>query len=131
MKKRSVRQWITLCFSVILVLSVAVTAAWNYYYTYSRSVEESRKAAECCAGIVRYSLNWWNVDVLSHTSDDELYRSERSTMRTLCQSFDFDYLYVYTVDPKAETRRFLFCVATDDDKEAVILRERYLGAISD
>ncbi len=131
MKKRSVRQWITLCFSVILVLSVAVTAAWNYYYTYSRSVEESRKAAECCAGIVRYSLNWWNVDVLSHTSDDEQYRSERSTMRTLCQSFDFDYLYVYTVDPEAETRRFLFCVATDDDKEAVILRERYLGAISD
>ncbi|MBQ3708123.1 MAG: SpoIIE family protein phosphatase [Clostridia bacterium] len=131
MKKRSIRQWITLCFSVILGLSVAVTAAWNYYHTYSRSVEESRKAAECCASLVRYSLDSWDIDALMHASDDEQYRQERSTLRALSRSFDFEYLYIYTVDPETEVRHFLFCVASDDDKENVVLRERYLGAVAD
>nr|MCR4905831.1 HAMP domain-containing protein [Clostridiales bacterium] len=131
MNKRSIRRWITLCFSVILALSVAVTAAWNYYHVYSHIIEESRNAAESCADIVRYSLDYWNIDELLCASDDEQYRNERSTIRTICQSFDFVYVYVYTIDPETEERRFLFCVAGDDGDEAVVLRERYLGAVSD
>ena len=131
MNNRSIRKWIRLCFTVVLILSITVTAAWNYYHTYSHIVEESRSAAECCAEIVRHSLDWWNIDILSHTEDDEQYRSERSTIRTLCQSFGFEYMYVFTIDPETEERHFLFCVARDDEKEAVVLEERYLGAVSD
>jgi len=131
MNKRSIRRWITLCFTVILILSLAVTAAWNYYHTYSHILEESRDAAESCASLVRYSLDSWDIDALMHASDDEQYRQERSTLRALSRSFDFEYLYIYTVDPETEVRHFLFCVASDDDKENVVLRERYLGAVAD
>ena len=91
MNKRSIRRWITLCFSVILILSLAVTAAWNYYHTYSHIIDESRGAAESCASLVRYSLDSWDIDVLSHAPDEQ-YRQDRSTLRALCQSFDFEYL---------------------------------------
>ena len=133
MKKESIGKRITRCFIVILLLSLASTGAWNYYHTYTQNVRESRREAERCAEIVRLSLDRAELDMeaLLSAEADERYRSERDSLRTLCRTFDLDYLYIYTVDPSAGERRFLFCVGGDDDKDAVVLRERYLGAVSD
>ena len=120
MKKKSINHWITLWFIVILGISVAVTAVQNYFATRSEMTAQSKQLVERCASIVSYLLDKWDLDTVSDPSDPERYNEARGILRNLCQSFGLDYLDIYTIDPEARTRVYLFCIAdTDEDDERI------------
>lgn len=120
MKKDSINHWIMLWFTAILGVSVAVTAVQSYFAIRSEMTAQSGQLMEKCAGIVSDLLDRWDLDTVSDPSDPERYNAARSILRNICRTFGLDYLEIYTIAPRTETRDFLFCVAnTDEDDERV------------
>ena len=52
MKKNSIPHWIILCFTAVLILSVAASAAANYYENTNDIMDDNEKMAETCAYVV-------------------------------------------------------------------------------
>lgn len=130
MKNRSIKRWITLIFTLILLLSLAISAGWSYYWTYRSSIESMERREGTCAQIMMLLLDEWNLDDLSDSGNTELYERARAMARSLCQYFQLDYLYVYSIDPETNLRHYILCVADDDEADRVIQKERYFGAVS-
>ena len=131
MKKKSIKQWSTLWFTVILLLALAVSAGWNYYWTERSAIEQADQHAETCGETISQMLDEWNLDELSQSNKTKLYQKARETLRRICQRYHHDYLYVFTIDPRTNARHYILCVADDDESDQIVLDERNLGSISD
>ena len=131
MKRMSVTKRLTLSFAILLVISLSVAAGLNYYKTNNATLRRDMALAESCAYIVGHTLDECGLDTLSSGADPELYSFVRRSLRILCKSFAMDYLYVYYIDPETALRTFVFCVASDDEQDLLVQKERFLWAVSD
>ena len=131
MRKRSIRQWVTLWFTAILLLSLVATAGWNYYWTNRAALEVLENRAGTCSQIIGMLLEEWKLEDLSADGESQLYLRARAMMRSLCQFYRLDYIYVYQIDPETNFRHFILCVAGDEKADQLVLKERNFGAISE
>ncbi len=115
-----------------LLLLAAVIIAWfSFGDSYDDAVRNSEHSLNGCAGIIRYILNRETLEVLTDPSKEEEYEHIRNLMRLLSKDFEFDYLYVYTVDPDTKVREYVICVASDDEKDKSVSEVRGRGSKSD
>ena len=72
MKKNSIPHWIILCFTAVLILSVAASAAVNYYENANDIMDDYGKLAETCAYVASnlFIYQWYN-DGVSHLVQDQ------------------------------------------------------------
>ena len=118
-----------LSFTLLLLLSVIASAVVDYFHASENIQDQDERLAECCSEIVTNLLDSWDIHTV--VSTDDLYWNRRDSLRNLCREFNMEYLYIYTIDRETQVRRYLFCVASDEQKEIVVQRERSLGAIAD
>ena len=130
-KRKSIRQWITLCFTLTFVFSLLAMSAMNYRETSSNNVKQSTEWAESCMDITWYLLDQWGVDTIYDPQIDPSYWIRRDMLYALCKNFSMDYLYVYTIDPETYVRTYLFCVGGTVEKDNDVVDTRCYGAVSD
>ena len=130
-KRKSIRQWITLCFTLTFVFSLLAMSAMNYRETSSNNVKQSTEWAESCMDITWYLLDQWGVDTIYDPQIDPSYWIRRDMLYALCKNFSMDYLYVYTIDPETHVRTYLFCVGGTVEKDNDVVDTRCYGAVSD
>lgn len=129
--KRTIRNWIIFIFSLLLLISAAVIAWFSYGDAYGDAFRNSEESLNGCAGVVRYILDQETLEVLTDPSKEEDYVYIRNLMRRLSKTFNFEHLYVYTVDSETKVRKYVICVASDDEADKTISEVRGLGAESD
>ena len=72
MRKRSIKQWVTLCFTVFLLLSMIASAGWNYFWTTHAALEAAENQAGTCSRIIGMLLEEWKLKDLSADQDSDL-----------------------------------------------------------
>ncbi len=130
MKKNSIRRWIILCFTAVLILSVAASGMVNYYKNTYDAMEGYRRQSESCAYVASnlFVYQWNNDEVLS-TTESEAYTDAAFSLRGLCKTFNLVSLSLYRVDPSVPARYYYFYVAPDREKYLKLQEEHALRTI--
>ena len=109
MKKNSIPHWIILCFTAVLILSVAASAAVNYYENANDIMDDYGKLAETCAYVASnlFIYQWYNDGVLDSVESDA-YTDAANTLRGLCKTYKLVTLSLYRVDLSVPARYYFF-----------------------
>ncbi|MCR4875910.1 MAG: HAMP domain-containing protein, partial [Clostridiales bacterium] len=129
-KRKSVRRWITLCFTLTFFFSLLAMSVMNYMETSAKNVQQSSEWAKSCVDITRYLLDQWEIDTVYDLEYDTSYWIRRDMLYALCKNFSMDYLYVYTIDPETQVRTYIFCVGGTPEKDNDVAVSRSYGAVS-
>ena len=114
MKKNTIKRWILLSFTAILLLSVTTSAVINYHEAYNGAMWESEDKAQILAGIVRQLLRHdWKLDELSCSAEDADNKEARKVFSSLCRRFGLDYLSIYRIDPDPPYRTYCIYVSSE------------------
>ena len=112
--KKSLSRRITVYFLIILILTVVVSAAWNYYSTRQFILDMERTQAEDCAMIISGLLENYRAGNETQNSDMKDDQSIRSAVRDHLIDYGMNAMYIYTRDKQDQQRRMLLAVAEDD-----------------
>jgi serine phosphatase RsbU (regulator of sigma subunit)/anti-sigma regulatory factor (Ser/Thr protein kinase) len=121
--KKSLNRRITVYFLIILILTVAVSAVWNYYSTRESILDMEKSQAEGCTQTVSNMLQHYETAALHGAHDTEEYRYIRNAIRNFCMGFGQDALHLYTVDTAAKRRNVLLAVASDKELDSILEQE--------
>ena len=125
--KKSVNRWITLCFTVILVLTMLISVGWNLYSTREAILDQEEASVRSCADLVAGMLDYYGMEVLFSHSDESLYRQLRYTTRAFCKGFQQNCLILYTVNPKTHVAGSFLSVAADDETDQLLMEGKDPG----
>ena len=130
MKKNSIRHWIILCFNAVLILSVAASAAANYFENSHDIMEDYGRLAETCAYVASnlFVYQWDNDEVLGSTGT-EAYTDAANSLRGLCKTYKLDTLSICRVDPSVPARYYYFYVSPILEENQKFQREYALRTI--
>ena len=124
MKKTSIKRWITRCFGIIFILSMALSAAANLHQAYLNTIHTNADLSEACAENVTNLLNHqWGLEELRSDADSAIYQETRKVLRDVCRSYHMEYLYIYSIDHAESDRYYYACVSSDADKDELALQE--------
>ena len=125
---RTLRRWLALSFAVVLAVSVAATCLWSWYDFRKSSLDDRKTRAMDCAALTEQNLLQSGFGS-SYTGFGASYAFDRVTMRKLCQIFEMDYLYVFTVAEDRQSITYLVCVASDDEADKNVQEIRAPGTV--
>ena len=130
MKKNSIPHWIILCFTAVLILSVAASAAVNYYENANDIMDDYGKLAETCAYVASnlFVYQWNNEEVLG-SAGTEAYTDATNTLRGLCKTYKLVTLSLYRVDLSVPSRYYYFYVSPILEENEKLQQEYALRTI--
>ena len=127
MKKNTIKRWILLSFTGILLLSVAMSAVVNYQEAYNGAMWESEDKAQILSDIVRQLLKHdWKLDELSRSAEDADNEEARQVFSSLCKRFRLDYLSIYRIDPEPPYREYYIYVSSESRENSRLQRSAAL-----
>lgn len=130
MKKNSIRRWIILCFTAVLTLSVAASAAANYFENSNDIMEDYGRLAETCAYVASNLFVYqWNNDEVLGSVGTKAYNDAANSLRGLCKTYKLDSLSIYRVDPSVPARYYYFYVSPVLEENQELQREYALRTI--
>ena len=129
--KTSLNRRLTVWILVILLLTEAVSLAWNLYSTRRSILDMEERQVEGCAQIIASMLGHYGLKALQGDRDTREYSVIRYTVRSLCRGFSQTRTTMYTVDPQTGERRVLLAVAADPDLDAALAQADYSKADSE
>ncbi len=118
--KMTLNRRIMVYFLIILVLTVAVSAVWNYYSTRQSILDMERTQAEGCSQTVYNMLKHHGTAALYGDRDSETYIYLRNAIRNFSTGFSQDALYLYTVDASGQKRNVILAVAGDKSLDSAM-----------
>ena len=118
--KMTLNRRIMVYFLIILVLTVAVSAVWNYYSTRQSILDMERTQAEGCSQTVYNMLKHHGTAALYGDRDSETYIYLRNAIRNFSTGFGQDALYLYTVDASGQKRNVILAVAGDKSLDSAM-----------
>lgn len=135
MKKRgkntSVNTWLSFCCFAILMITVIVSACWNYFSTKLAIIDREEASAKNCANIVSNTLNHYGLDTLKNHAHSNLYDDIRNAIRGYCQGFNQKVLVIYSVDPETHELENVLNVAADKSSDHIFKEEKSFLDIRD
>jgi len=114
--KNSLSRRITVYFLILLTLTVAVSAAWNYYSTRQSILDMEKTQAEGCAVIISGLLEHYGSNVLNQSRDTRDYRYVRAAIRNHLIGFGMDAMYIYRLDEETNRRSMLLGVSAEEEE---------------
>ncbi|MCH5210844.1 MAG: SpoIIE family protein phosphatase [Oscillospiraceae bacterium] len=124
MKHSIFKQTITVFVTAIL-LAVMTAGAISLVYDARRIGLQSARYARGGASVAAQVIE--SVDFSKLQSSDELYTKTRKMLRSICRSFELEYLYLYIPNQSEQNVRFIMTVAFDDEKDKIVSEERGLN----
>ena len=118
--KRSLNRWLTLTFAVILIVTLVISAVWNYYSTRQAILDREETSARNCASIVSSVLDHYGLETLLNPKDENIYRHVRNSIRSFCRGFSQNSLIIVTVHPETRTGAVVLAVAADDELDEIL-----------
>lgn len=122
--KKSLNRRITEYFLIILALTIAVSAVWNYYSTRQSILDMEKSQTEGCTKTVSSMLVHQGTAALYEDHKAEPYIYIRNAIRNFCTGFGQDELYLYTVDTAAKKRNVLMAVASDEEENRFLADDK-------
>ena len=130
-KNTSVNTWLSFCCFVILMITVIVSACWNYFSTKLAIIDREEASAKNCANIVSNTLNRYGLDTLTNHSHSKLSDDLRNAIRGYCQGFNQKVLVIYSVDSETYELETVLDVAANESFDHIFKEERTLLNIRD
>lgn len=130
MKKNSISHWIILSFTAVLILSVAASAATNFYENANDIMGDYGELAETCAYVAsNLFIYQWNYDEVLGSTGSDAYTDAANSLRGLCKTYKLDTLSLYRVEPSVPTRYYYFYVAPGLEENQMLQYEYALRTI--
>lgn len=127
--KHSIFKQISTVFVIAILIATIVSGVFSFMYSFRTSVTRGARYARTGALSAAQVIESIDYDKLKESDTSELYVKTRKELRSICQSFELEYLYLYEVEPGEESIRFIITVASDDEKDEDIIVERGLGVV--
>ena len=122
--KKSVNRWITLCFAVMLILTLLVSAGWNLYSTRQSILTREEASARSCVSIVTGMLDHYGTDAVFNDLDEALFNQLWNSVRAFCEGFQQNRMILYRIDLDTHgTARYLEVISDDPESQVVIYGE--------
>ena len=128
MKHSIFKQTIAVFFAAILLAAI-VSGIFSFAYNSVMTSRGSSNYAQASASSAAHLVESIDFDELKKSDTSELYIRTRRMLRNICEGFELEYLYMYEANPSEENIRFIMTVASDDEKDALVARERGLGTV--
>lgn len=130
MKKNSIQDRVVRYFVLTIAFIVLFLTCLSFYENYEDRLYRSTEKAVTCSRIVTDILRNQDLGTLISITNSEKYQNIRRILRSVCKSFKFDYLYIYSIDEASLRRRRFFNVALDEETDGVINKEHIPGDLS-
>ena len=115
---KSISLWLTLWFLAVLLLTLLVSAGWNYYSTRQAILDREETSVRYCADIIKGMIDHYGLEALDSRTHPESAAQLRHPIREYCESFEQDLLFILAVDPETEEVTTLVSVAAGDEADA-------------
>ena len=127
--KHSIFKQIITVFVIAILIATIVSGVFSFMYSFRSAVARGARYARTGALSAAQVIESIDYDKLKGSDTSELYVKTRKELRSICQSFELEYLYLYEVEPDEESIRFIMTVATEDEKDEDIIVSRGLGVV--
>ncbi|MGX8728039.1 MAG: SpoIIE family protein phosphatase [Lachnospiraceae bacterium] len=125
-RKRSIQGRIISLF-ILSLIGVALISGWMIYRNeFGRAAHYTKDKAIRSIELARMLLD--DMESLEN-ADRESYLYTRSMLRSICDYFGIEYMYVVQKGEKPDTVRFVFCVASDEKEDTEVRATRRYGTI--
>ena len=131
MKKTTIQRRVARYFILMIAFIVLILSVLDFYENYLTRLDRGMEHVSTCSEIVENILGNHNLNEIERPQNIESYQNVRRVLRSLCKSFKFDYLYIYSIDSDTLRRRRLFNVAFDDETDSLIQKEHVPGGLSE
>ena len=128
MKHSIFRQTIGVFVATILLASITAGVI-SLVYDARRIGLQNARYARGGASVAAQVIENVDFDKLQSSDTDELYTKTRNVLRSICQSLELEYLYLYIPNQDEQNIRFIMTVASDDEKDKTVGAERGLGIV--
>ena len=92
MKSNSIKHWIVLCFTAILLFATVASAAAKFHEAYSSAIRYGEERATICAANVSHlMLHQWDMDAIFCSDDNEEYFEAQKVLRGLCKIYELAF----------------------------------------
>lgn len=125
-KYGSIQMTIIQLFLIVLLLVTLVSGIFNYRLQYDRIVKETENKAFNGMELSLIALQGTDY---SHYITPGVYASSRIMLRSICQKFEMRYLSIWIYDNESRKDFFVFAVASSDEEDAQVRRERAYGTL--
>ncbi|MBO7673416.1 MAG: SpoIIE family protein phosphatase [Atopobiaceae bacterium] len=107
--------------SVALGIALTVAVVASLRFNEEKALDEGYKRTHMVASAVNALFDATDLPAVAHDPHSSEFASARSDLRGICKEFEMDYVYLYQLDTKAELRRYLMAVASDDESDELIV----------
>lgn len=128
MKHSIFKQTIVVFVTAILLASVTAGAI-SLVYDARRIGLQSAQRARSGASVAARVIESIDFDALKSSDTDALYINTRDVLRSICRSFELEYLYLYVPNRDEQNIRFIMTVSSDDEKDKTVAVDRGLNVV--
>ncbi|MCH5211242.1 MAG: SpoIIE family protein phosphatase [Oscillospiraceae bacterium] len=128
MKHSIFKQTIVVFVTAILLASITAGAI-SLVYDARRIGLQSARYARGGASVAAQVIESVDFDKLQSSDTSELYTKTRDVLRSICRSLELEYLYLYIPNQDEQNIRFIMTVASDDENDKTVDRERGLNVV--
>lgn len=129
--KHSIFKKIVVVFFVAMLLAMVISGVISFLYNSEKTVYRSSRYAQSGALAAAQVIESVDLDKLKESDTSDLYVKTRDEFRNICQSLDLEYLYLYEIASDGKNIIYVMTVASDDEKDEIVAKERGLGTIVD
>ena len=134
--KRKHRKHSVLTFIVIVfIVSAIFTFVFCLYVGLARKMieikEEYSDKARTVASIINdiYNAKTDNKTLTSSADYPPLSERQKKVLSSLCRNFDFQYLYLFSLDEEKSEYTYIFVVSSDDELNKLVEEKRPYGTV--
>jgi sigma-B regulation protein RsbU (phosphoserine phosphatase) len=128
-KKHSIFKQSILVFCIAIILALITAGIFSYIYKVEQVRLDSAKKTKSGASAAIQVIESVGFDKLQKSDTSRGYTETRKVLRSICQSFDLEYLYIYVPNPDENNIRYIMTVASDDEEDKIVATERGLGVV--
>ncbi len=127
--KHSIFKHTIAVFCVVIVVAAAAATVGGYLYNSGNTANRAEYYALTGSATAISVMSNMDYDEFSKSDKTELYADIRNELKSICDAFMLEYLYVYEIIPESDSIRYITCVSSDDEKNELVSRERGFGKI--
>ena len=113
---------------VLFILAVIVSGTLNCIENIQRTRRFTRQLTESASKVATETFERSDINALLDNPDSEEYRKAVKTLRWICQTNHFEYMYIYIPNFDENKVTFVMTVADDDSENENVLKVRSAGA---
>ena len=125
--KHSIFKQIIIAFLLVIAFASITAALIGFIYNAQHTVYRANYYLEAAASMTSEIIEGIDLESLEKSDKSDLYVSTKNELKSLCDAFDLQYLYIYEYIEETGNIRYIISVSKDDNLNELLVKDRGLG----